>query len=141
MFKKYIFMILLFFLVFFIFKFNQSTKTYENMTSGVTYTGGCTASNDNYTFTSSGTFTVANEATVNVLLVGGGGGGGSGDRGDDGTFNAEGAGGGGGGYRGAGANASGNTGGNGGDGGGGGGAANNSGTGGTGGAGVIYLYY
>ena len=88
-------MILLFFLVFFI--FNQSTKTYENMTSGVTYTGGCTASNDIYTFTTSGTFTVANDTTVNVLLVGGGGGGGSADRGDDGTFNAEGAGGGGGG--------------------------------------------
>ena len=97
MIKKYIFMILLFFLFFFIFLFNQSTKTYENMTSGVTYTGGCTTSNDIYTFTSSGTFTVATDATVNVLLVGGGGGGGSADRGDDGTFNSEGAGGGGGG--------------------------------------------
>ena len=131
MFKKYIYLILIFLLVLCIFLFNQSSKTHENVISGdfnassrrdvelkprlvsrdgfavsgtnegfgsgITYTGGCTKRNDSYLFISSGTLTIANNATVRMLLVGGGGGGGSAARGDDGSFNSEGCGGGGGG--------------------------------------------
>jgi len=67
------------------------------ISGGVTYTGGCTKRNDSYIFTSSGTLTIANDATVRILLVGGGGGGGSAQIDGGGNYMREGAGGGGGG--------------------------------------------
>ena len=102
MIKKYKFIICSFLLVLLIllllFKCNKSTRMYENMTSRITYTGGCTMKNDKlYSFTSSGTFTIANNEIVKLLVVGGGGGGGAGAYGGYNGYNMEGGGGGGGG--------------------------------------------